>query len=141
MKQIPSRILLLSILLVLCFVFKSIAQLNLGGMTMSVMEAAPLKSPLNMSRGSIYSQKSLASVGGIAFELEAVPVESLKVDFLSFLYSPEQEDGSRLLLSVNDKEIYTKLYDWQLIPIAHYAQSPYYACFTYFGHLIAVHGI
>ena len=140
MKQKPSRILLLSILLVLCFVFKSIAQLNLGGMTMSVMEAAPLKSPLNMSRGSIYSQKSLASVGGIAFELEAVPVESLKVDFLSFLYSPEQEDGSRLLLSVNDKEIYTKLYDWQLIPIAHYADS-YYACFTYFGHLIAVHGI
>ncbi|MBC8185349.1 hypothetical protein H8E88_30005 [candidate division KSB1 bacterium] len=103
---------------------------------MPPMEAPPLKSPLDMSRGSIYSQKSLASVGGIAFELEAVPVESLLVESLALSYNPQQEDGSRFLLSVNDKAVYAELYDWQLIPIAFYADSPYFACFTFFGHLL-----
>ena len=39
-------------------------------------------------------------------------------------------------MKINDQNVYTSIYDWQLGPISRYADSPYYACFTYFGKLI-----
>ncbi len=136
MYRKPTRVILLALLICLSVVFQSFAKLDLGGMTMSVMQAPPLENPLHLSRGAIYQQSSLANVGGVAFELEALPAESLNIQSISLFYDAGSEDGSRLIATIDSQKIYIPLYDWQLIPIAHYADSPYYACFTYFGKLV-----
>ncbi|MBN2103769.1 hypothetical protein JW835_06990 [bacterium] len=125
----------LSLMLVLCMSFQLSAQITLGKMTMPQMEAPPLQSPTDMHRGSVYSQSSLSGVGGIAFELEALPPDSLSVHLVRCSYNSQNQDGNRLVVVINGQRIDTKIYDWQLIPIAMYAESPYYACFTYFGSL------
>ncbi len=120
----------------LLFIFPHLqAQLKLGNVTLVNMEAQTLQSPAEYSRGKIYTQKSLASVGGIAFELEALPDSNFSIDSLILSYEITEEDGKRLVLVLNDSRVKTLIYDWQLIPIARYADSPYKACITYFGGL------
>jgi hypothetical protein len=135
MNRKSNRILLSAVLFGFGVVLQSLAELKLGDMTMVVMEAQPLQSPLHLSRGAIYRQNSLASVGGVAFELEALPADSLNVQSLAFLYDSERADGNRLSVIIDTQRIFIPLFDWQLIPIARYADSRYCACFTYFGAL------
>lgn len=127
---------LVVLFLVLANVFPAIAQLSLGGMTMVSMDAPPLKSPSQAESQTIYSPKSLSSVGGVAFEKIALPADTFKIHSLALAYEPQNDDGHRLVLKINDQNVYTSIYDWQLGPISRYADSPYYACFTYFGKLI-----
>ncbi len=134
MKKI--RLTVFVILIVFSLTINSLAQIVLGDITMNSMPAKELTSPLNMKRESIYTQKVLSGVGGVAFERQAHPVNGLEVDTLYLKYDPGRNNGSRLVIYLNNEIKYSKIYDWMLIPIAHYADSPYYGCFTYFGHLI-----
>ncbi len=75
-------------------------------------------------------------VGGVAFSAVAQGRNGLAVSNLS--YDASLPDGKRLrvTLQASDGESRTvsaDLYDWELVPIARYADSPFHACFTLFG--------
>ena len=81
------------------------------------------------------SPKFAGSVGGVSFDQIAQPASGLNIQQLSLQYDSSRADGSRLHLNLNDKKVQVALADWLLVPIAHYANSDYYSCFTLFGHL------
>jgi hypothetical protein len=100
----------------------------------NTFSAPTLTVPDHLSIGLTY-QRFMYTVGGVAFDKVALPAETQKVTSLSINYLPNKADGKRLGLTINGKEINTKIYDWQLIPIARFANSSYYSCFTLFGNL------
>jgi len=77
----------------------------------------------------------LAGVGGVSFDQVGIPADNLRIASLSMHYNRTAEDGSRLELMINQKAIKVVLPDWMLVPIAKYADSPNYSCFTLFGKL------
>jgi hypothetical protein len=74
------------------------------------------------------------AVGGIAFDGIATSTGG-PINNLALEYSPTRKDGKRLGLVINNQPIATRIYDWQLIPIAQFADSDSYSCFTLFGDL------
>jgi len=111
-----------------------LAQLRLGPQNLVSMAAPALRNPQHLSIG-LKSQAFVGKVGGVAFDQVAQPDEDLSVNDLSLYYRPALPDGKRLQLVVNGQLIYAHIYDWQLIPIARFADSPYFSCFTLFGKL------
>jgi hypothetical protein len=97
-------------------------------------EALPLEESIPMEEG-INNSLFLSGVGGVSFDKVALPATNLTVSTLRMNYNKFAEDGSRLELSINNKSIEVNLPDWLLIPIAKYAESPYYSCVTIFGKL------
>jgi hypothetical protein len=80
------------------------------------------------------SSYTIASgIGGVLFQATAVPAGNAVNQPLSVSYDPAKDDGQRLLVTVGTSEIVPLLYDWQLIPIARYADSEYNACITLLG--------
>jgi len=86
--------------------------------------------------GGAPSGSSAVGVGGVMFYNYAILDSSLIIQNLNIEYNKTQSDGSRLRLNINNKQVGFKIYDWQLIPLTKYANSPYSACFTYFGELM-----
>lgn len=111
-----------------------LAQLRLGPQNLVSMAAPALRNPQHLSIG-LKSQAFVGKIGGVAFDQVAQPDEDLSVNDLSLHYRPDLPDGKRLQLMVNGQLIYAHIYDWQLIPIAKFADSPYFSCFTLFGKL------
>jgi len=114
-----------------------LAQLRLGPQNLVSMAAPALKNPQHLSIG-LKSQAFVGKVGGVAFDQVAQPDEDLSVNDLSLYYRPALPDGKRLQLVVNGQLIYAHIYDWQLIPIAKFADSPY---FSYLVHPDIWHGL
>ncbi|MCD9186226.1 MAG: hypothetical protein LUM44_07320 [Pyrinomonadaceae bacterium] len=77
----------------------------------------------------------LGRVGGVAFDGVAKPEGKLVGSSIRLKYTPGKSDGNRLSIILNGKEISTSIYDWQLIPIANFADDPNYSCVTMFGTL------
>ena len=74
-------------------------------------------------------------VGGVAFDQVAVPESQLRVTGLRLCYSANREDGNRLNVILNGQSFAPSLPDWQLVPIARFADSPYTSLVTLFGEL------
>ena len=74
-------------------------------------------------------------IGGVAFDGVAAPANGLTISQLDLSYSPATADGQRLSLSVNGQSVATNIYDWQLIPIAKFANSDDSSCVTLLGRL------
>ncbi|MDR1257470.1 MAG: hypothetical protein LBJ86_06960 [Spirochaetaceae bacterium] len=74
-----------------------------------------------------------SGVGGVLFQATAVPAGNAVNQPVSVRYDPAREDGQRLVIAIGTSEIVPLLYDWQLIPIARYADSEYNACITLLG--------
>ncbi len=72
-------------------------------------------------------------VGGIASDGVAAPEQGLVVNTIVASYSASQPDGQRLSVNINGETVNAPIYDWQLIPIAKFADSDSFSCFTYFG--------
>ena len=85
--------------------------------------------------GKGYSGSFAGGVGGISFEKTAILENGLLIKNLDISYNNSLSDGNRLELIINQNPIQIELFDWQLIPIAKYANSNHTACFTYFGQL------
>lgn len=85
--------------------------------------------------GGGYSGAFVSGVGGISFDKTVVLKNGFQINSLEIQYNSSVLDGNRLELSINGNAVAYKLYDWQLLPIAKYANSKYTACFTYFGNL------
>lgn len=99
-----------------------------------VEPAKPLLNKTPMESGH-RSQAFVGGVGGVSFDKTAIMADSLLLKTWSVLYDSLQSDGKRLVIKLNDREIKAELYDWMLKPIAEYADSDYFSCFTLFGHL------
>jgi hypothetical protein len=123
--------------------FFVLSQENLGRQTILQFDAnhqvlnpaAPLlKQSVPMSRGRS-SAAFLGGVGGVSFDQVAVTGENVSTSNLLLSYNETKEDGYRLEMMVDNKVIKAYLPDWLLVPIARYAESPYYSCVTIFGDL------
>lgn len=122
---------------------ESFSQQNLGRQTIVQFDAnsrvlkpdAPaLKESVPMESG-ITNSMFLGGVGGVSFDQVAIPANNLTISSLSMNYNKLSEDGKRLELLVNNLPAKIFLPDWMLVPIARYAESPYYSCVTLFGKL------
>lgn len=129
------------ILLVTQLGISSLAQLQLGPQRLVSMPAPPLR---NTTRLSIGLPKGVGArprisfvgrIGGVAFDSKAKPQNGTVVNSVSMNYSPTMPDGERLVLTIDGKPVSAPIYDWQLVPIAKFANSNSYSCFTLFGNL------
>ncbi len=108
---------------------------NRGEFSLTSLSAYNVTNLNRMEIGST-SPIFLGSVGGVSFDQVAEPASGLTINSLNISYNSENPDGQRFNLSINNKIIKVNLFDWLLIPIANYANSPYYSCFTLYGNLI-----
>ncbi|MBL7798618.1 MAG: hypothetical protein JNJ90_19130 [Saprospiraceae bacterium] len=81
----------------------------------------------------------LQQVGGVAFQCVAQPGENFPAGRLSCIYNKKKPDGQRLSLVAGKDTLVAELYDWQLVPIAKYADSRFQACMSMFGPESAEH--
>jgi len=112
---------------------KTILQFDLSNSVLKP-DAPALKESVPMadaSRNSLF----VSGVGGVSFDQVAVPETGIEIRNMKLDYNGNATDGSRLGLWINDKAVKVFLPDWMLIPIANYAESPYYSCVTLFGKL------
>lgn len=124
-----------SLLLVLLVCISASAQrLTLGPQGLVNARARSLRDPTTLTAG-LRSYDWLTRVGGVAFDQTASPAKGLRFSSLTFDYRPERKNGRRFVLLLDGQEVSAPIYDWQLIPIAKFADSQYNACFTLFGDL------
>jgi hypothetical protein len=107
------------------------SQILWGNRTFSYDSSVPLESSMP---GGGMTQVYAASVGGVAFSGIAVP--NITVDSVRLAYDGAQPDGSRLKLILNGSNLTAPVYDWEMVPIAHFADSKSDSCFTLFGSLV-----
>jgi hypothetical protein len=110
------------------------AQDELGPNRLLNAPAPTLSNPSHL-RIRLRSPRFVASVGGVAFGATAVPAGGSNFANVLLSYRPEEKDGNRLWITVDRRQFPTLIYDWQLIPIAKFADSPYKSCVTLFGEL------
>jgi hypothetical protein len=110
------------------------AQLQLGPYTLATPDAPTLKNPNHLDFG-VNTQVYLAAIGGVAFDQTARWLGPLRPREITLEYRPGAPDGKRLLVAVDGQSASPGVYDWQLIPIARFADSPYYSAVTMFGAL------
>jgi len=121
----------------LCAVFVSAsvpAQLALGPQGLSTVPAPTLKYRKRVSIGAV-NWGLIMRVGGVSFDSVAKPADNLRVTSVALNYVPGYRDGERLSVAINNQPVLAPIYDWQLIPIAKFADSEFYSCFTLFGDL------
>lgn len=89
--------------------------------------------PLRVESASLTSPQFVTQVGGVSFNATAAPIEALSGNAVLLLYNSAREDGNRLQVKIGNQLYDSLLPDWQLIPIAKYANSEYSACVSLFG--------
>jgi hypothetical protein len=127
------RLLVLMLLVALAPAYLG-AQLQLGSYTLFSAPAPELRDPTHLRIG-VQSQRMLAGVGGVAFDQIAAPAGNLQVRSLALEWSPAAPDGGRLAVMLNGSRYPVPVYNWQLIPIARFADSEFYSAVTLFGRL------
>ena len=126
-------LLLLAIPLVVCGLHTAAdADLELGASSFGSLKAKPLTRVMRAAP----SARFFLRVGGVAFSGVAEPQDDWKVSGLA--YDASKEDGSRLTVTLSgstggNQRVVSKIYDWELGPIARFANSKFHACVTLFG--------
>jgi hypothetical protein len=87
----------------------------------------------SFGRTSLRDLDFVSKVGGVAFDAVATPAEDLHFSRISLEYRASYPDGQRLGINVDNNQYGVNLPDWELIPIAMYANSEYTACVSLFG--------
>ncbi|HZI20621.1 MAG TPA: hypothetical protein VEY09_18775 [Pyrinomonadaceae bacterium] len=124
----------LCIVLVLSGWTGALAQLELGPHRLVSTPAPTLRNPTRLRVG-LRRQAFLTRIGGVAFDSVAAPARGVRAGTIGLSYRPELPDGQRLALAVDGQSVTATIHDWQLIPIAKFADSKYFSCFTLFGKL------
>lgn len=125
--------LLSAVLLLICWTGVH-AQFELGPSQLLDPPAPTLEGPRHI-RIRLRSSGFVGKVGGVAFGGTAEPSPSTTFKSLSLSYRPQEKDGRRLWVTVDGRQFPAQIYDWQMIPIARFADSPYKSCVTLFGEL------
>jgi len=125
--------------LLLTAVSTALADLDFGPMSLSHKPARALNTTGSLSKALARAPRIgfVGRVGGVAFDAEAAPAAEFTVKSLGMDYDAAKPDGTRLALKLNGKAVSAPIYDWQLIPIAKYADGKTTSCFTLFGKLEA----
>lgn len=110
------------------------AQRSLGPRRLSSTPAPTLRNRTHIRVG-LPRLGFVGRIGGVAFDQVASPVNGFQVNSVALNYSPTKQDGQRLSVVINNQPVAAPIYDWQLVPIAKFANSPFYSCFTLFGDL------
>lgn len=110
------------------------AQFDLGPNRLLDAPAPTLSNPSHLNI-RLRSRRFVTGVGGVAFGATAAPAGGHASANVSLSYRPEEKDGNRLWITVDRRQFPIPIYDWQLIPIAKFADSPYKSCVTLFGEL------
>ena len=108
------------------------AQLEFGGRVLGTTPTDHLRSQTQLRIG-VRRPSFAFRVGGVAFDGVATPASDLSIKQFGLNYAQNNKDGERLLLTLNGERIAAPIYDWQLIPIAKFANSDDVACFTLTG--------
>ena len=132
MNQYKSKV--VTWILLLLFVVSAHAQslLQLGELSYSRAPAPHLRKAVTLS------PSFFRAVGGVAFNTTAEGRDGLIVTGLK--YSPALKDGARLVVTikkpgVKERHVASQIYDWQLVPIARFAESDDGSAMTLFGSL------
>jgi hypothetical protein len=75
----------------------------------------------------------LLAVGGVVFEAKAELAPGFRTRQLDIHYDHSQPDGRRLGVTIDGGKLVAPIYDWQLVPIARFADSEHTAAFSLFG--------
>lgn len=82
----------------------------------------------------LFSASFLGAVGGVAFEGVASPKnKDAAHEPIELRYDDTATDGDRLVVNIDGKRVSAALPDWQLVPIARFADSEWTSCVTLFG--------
>jgi hypothetical protein len=100
-----------------------------------VRYAAPTLAETTPIRFAISNDSYLDHIGGVAFDQIAVPNPSIRAHDFKLTYVPSNPDGRRLLIELNGAQAIAPLADWQLVPIAKFANTDQYAVVTAAGSL------
>jgi hypothetical protein len=108
------------------------AQIAIGQYTLARMAAPPLRASIGAGG---FTAGFLRGVGGVAFKETAHPVPGSSALSVELQYVPLLPDGQRVVAIIDGQRVRVNLYDWQLQPIARFANSDEHAVFTLFGQL------
>ena len=125
---------LVSVILLILFAVNAVAQIELGPHRFVTLPAPQLSNPTRLKMG-LPLPRFVGRVGGIAFDGEAQPNNGFTFTGLALNYRPGLPDGQRLGVKFGQREATAPIYDWQLIPIAKFADSEFFSCVTLFGRL------
>lgn len=128
----------LSLILVLLFGFfaESYAQdWRIGqGKKFSISQASsPSLRIRSVGKASLGSFRFVGTVGGVNFEETATPSSGQSYQTVSIVYDRSKQDGQRLTAVLDNNLFNVMLPDWQLIPIAWFADSEFTGVLSLFG--------
>ncbi len=107
-------------------------QFGLGRSTLYAVRSASIGLTQGVAlRAGLTSMAYLSAVGGVTFERVARPAHPIQQ--LELQYDATKPDGQRVWVNTNGRRLQAPAYDWQLIPVARFADSRFTACFTLFG--------
>lgn len=120
------------VILMLCVQFtfgqSTLGKLDLFHDVSLSMQARTLSIPINLG---VDDYEFHVKVGGVSFEGIAQPAENLKGKIISIDYINNQ-----FVVKAGSQTFYPELPDWQLIPIANFADTSNKAIFTVYGKQI-----
>lgn len=124
-------------LLILVVCYAASAQMQLGSLMLFYLPTAPLLLSA-LTQNPPNDGNFMQGTGGVAFWGTASSADGAKVASLE--YNPWADDGKRLEVRLAYPDgrkllVTAPIYDWQLRPIAAYAQGPGQAAFTFAGKL------
>ena len=129
---------IVALLCLLVFTASALADYELGRKSLLTRSAPALRrtDALTQVLGRARPTRAFVrAVGGVAFDGVARPADGLEVETFSLDYDRGAEDGRRLVATINGQRAVADVYDWELVPIAKYADSGESSCFTLFGEL------
>ncbi|MBR0913948.1 hypothetical protein [Bradyrhizobium japonicum] len=86
-----------------------------------------------VGRDQVYDDPTVRTIGGVIYQETASPDGKLAGKKISLNYNPKLPDGSRLEIRIDDQTYKSELYDWALIPISNFANSPSTALLSLLG--------
>ena len=143
MKILRNKLVVLPTIALTLFTQAGLAEITLSRATFSYSSAPIISDARRLSRG-LRSYRFRMKRGGVAFGSIAVPEGGLSITDISYSIADSDgqaiDDGSRLRLQVDwpdgrTEEVVAPIFDWQLIPIARFADTETDSCFTLFGEL------
>lgn len=114
-----------------------LGQIQLGKLSFAKANVLSLDQPTRLAVGLV-SYSYLNHVGGIAFGSQAEGEQGMT--FVALKRDARLKDGARLQVTVLARDgrkstVTAPIFDWQLVPIARFAETDQDACFSLFGRV------
>jgi hypothetical protein len=81
----------------------------------------------------VHADHTVRTIGGVILQATAAPTPELFGKEIELRYNQDLPDGQRLQIKLDNRTFKGNLFDWALIPISEYANSPNTAVISLFG--------